>query len=359
MVGPTTPALQPTSHSLTQALTNHSCFSDHPDGPGGYAFRRGSMQVLDNGNVYMCWSEKGLFSEHTPDGTLVLQARFEPPSVGTYRGYKFPFVGLPLDPPDVVTQTLELNDNKAFDTRIRTRILVSWNGATEVANWIFYKTLPDGNLAQAMLLANKPRVSFETAYEYVGYAAYVVVEAIDKDGNSLGKSGVIATRSPKDMASADVAKEVDWLQQTHAAHEAPAVKPKPTQETNATDTVNHADKGDNDTDHDKTVPAEEDAAVDIPDNSKGSTDDDDEVSDSVATFVNPGVMFVFACASTIIFSVIIWFAWRWRKARNVYEPLNEHKSMEDLEEQPAIHKRSSVYSIDEGSGSSFTQAPPR
>ena len=59
-----------------------------------------------------------------------MQARLEPEWLGTYRAYKFEFVGLPSAPPDVSVKAVDA------DTRGRTRteVFVSWNGATEVVS---------------------------------------------------------------------------------------------------------------------------------------------------------------------------------------------------------------------------------
>ena len=108
----------------------------HPDGEDNWAFRRGNYQVLSNGNVFMCWSERALQSEHTPDGKMIMQARLEPKWLGTYRAYKFDFVGLPLEPPDVNAEAIE-NRPKGGTT---TMVHVSWNGATEVVSTSDLKT---------------------------------------------------------------------------------------------------------------------------------------------------------------------------------------------------------------------------
>lgn len=104
---------------------------DHPDGDGGLAFRRGNYQPLPNGNVFMCWSEQALQSEHSQDGTLLMQARLKVDWLGTYRAYKFPFVGTPDDPPDVAA---EVKEPEKDGQNLKTAVYVSWNGATEVVS---------------------------------------------------------------------------------------------------------------------------------------------------------------------------------------------------------------------------------
>ncbi|KAK3047788.1 hypothetical protein LTR09_010763 [Extremus antarcticus] len=47
---------------------------------------------------------------------------------------------------------------------------------------------------------------------YKGYASYVVVEALDGDGNALGESTTIETLPPSNLVSSVVAEEAQWLQ---------------------------------------------------------------------------------------------------------------------------------------------------
>lgn len=47
----------------------------HPDGPGFFTLGRGSTQVLPDSNVFSCWVDGCLHSEHSPDGTLLMHAR--------------------------------------------------------------------------------------------------------------------------------------------------------------------------------------------------------------------------------------------------------------------------------------------
>jgi hypothetical protein len=103
---------------------------DHPKAEDMLAFRRGNYQPLPNGNVFMCWSERALQSEHSEDGTMLMQAKLVPKWLGTYRTYKFEFVGQPDDPPDVVGKTVDLQTGGGT----KTNVFVSWNGATEVVS---------------------------------------------------------------------------------------------------------------------------------------------------------------------------------------------------------------------------------
>ena len=46
----------------------------HPRGPGHFVFGRGSTQILEGGNVFSCWVDGLLQSEHSSDGTLLMEA---------------------------------------------------------------------------------------------------------------------------------------------------------------------------------------------------------------------------------------------------------------------------------------------
>lgn len=134
-----------------------------------------------------------------------MEARMVPDWIGTYRGFKYEFVGLPKQPPDVLSKTESRGTDKAFTT---TKVFVSWNGATEVKNWVYYKSTKDGKTQ--VRIGSKPREGFETSFEWEGYASYIVVEGMDKTGNTLGASKVIKTEEPTNVEAEDVEEELQW-----------------------------------------------------------------------------------------------------------------------------------------------------
>ena len=176
---------------------------NHPD--LDYSPKRGNYQVLPNDNVFMGWSTKALHSEHTPDGTMVMQARMLAGWLGSYRNYKFSFVGQPLSLPTVHSAAYGIEGRDAA----RTVLHVSWNGATEVETWRFYKTIGNGNGKQ--LLGSKARSGFETMIEVEGYASYVVAEGLGKEGEVLGMSAVFKSIPHPNMTAAAVEVESVWL----------------------------------------------------------------------------------------------------------------------------------------------------
>lgn len=193
----------------------------HPGGEGAYSLGRGSTQVLSNGNVFSCWVSGCLHSEHTEDGTLVMEARVKQEYgylmysyahstnllcrwLKSYRSYKFPFIGRPSSPPNIHSATDTVNG------RTKTIVHVSWNGATEVATWLLYKA--DSTGKHWAIVTSSSRTGFETAIKYDGYAKYVFVEALDRARQPLGRSNVIETTMPTPVAPEILALEDKWLE---------------------------------------------------------------------------------------------------------------------------------------------------
>ena len=179
---------------------------NHPDGVGGYAPRRGNYQVLDNGNIFMGWSEQAIQSEHTPDGKLIMQAVFKTDWLGTYRNYKFPFVGNPIEPPVAASHAYATPNNSTVTT-----VHVSWNGATEVATWNLYRTVRNGQIV--VLVATAEKLGFETALSYGGYASFVIVEAVDKNGTILGRTSIVRTNAHENVTADAIAEDDEWVKE--------------------------------------------------------------------------------------------------------------------------------------------------
>ncbi|KAL4781181.1 ASST-domain-containing protein [Aspergillus varians] len=161
---------------------------NRPD--GGLTRLRGNVQTLPNGNTFVGWSERGYQSEHSPDGHLLMEAKFVSTRLSSYRSYKFPFTGRPRTPPDVVASVYGTDE-----TDMTTIFHVSWNGATDIASWRFYARSAEDNDV-AVPVGNTTKADFETMYIADGYLDWVSVEAVDKDGNVLGKSEVHRTQTP-------------------------------------------------------------------------------------------------------------------------------------------------------------------
>jgi len=175
---------------------------------GSFADSRGSYQILPNGNAFVSWTYNSLFSEHAPDGRVLMQANFIH-SANSYRMFKYPWVGHPSEPPDVYAHAF--SNGEEINNTVTTMVYVSWNGATEVAFWNLYKTDRSGKTVE-LIVGGAQKEGFETAISHKGYASHVVVEALDSKGQVLGKSDVFETIPPEDMFGSSVVEEAQWLE---------------------------------------------------------------------------------------------------------------------------------------------------
>ncbi|MDP9411438.1 MAG: arylsulfotransferase family protein, partial [Actinomycetota bacterium] len=116
-----------------------------------FAATQGSMQILPNGNVFIGWGSEPLISEFDPEGELLFGARF-PLEGESYRAFRFPWTGRPQDEPAVVAE--------AGPKEEEVTLYVSWNGATEVAEW---EVLAGPDPESLEPVGSAPRKGFETA----------------------------------------------------------------------------------------------------------------------------------------------------------------------------------------------------
>lgn len=159
----------------------------------------------------MGWSEQATHSEHLPDGTIVMEATLQADFLGSYRSYKLPWKGMPKEPPAVHSAAYASKTRNSTTTLVH----VSQNGATEIASWRLYKTTLEGSLR--VQIFEQERHGFETSMAWHGYATYVVIEAIDKNGNVIAISDVVKTIEPGiEGQSAAVADELYSLQEQRA-----------------------------------------------------------------------------------------------------------------------------------------------
>lgn len=207
---------QPASHDFSRGLlisvdeanmvATMEAHYDHPR--ESIDQRRGNCQLLPNGNVLMGWSERAMQSEHTPDGQVIWDAMLQVDWMGSYRNYKFEFVGEPAEPPAAVSRA------SGSESAV-TDVHVSWNGATEVATWDLYRCTADG--AITALVATAPQTGFETRLTFDGYAKYVLAAAKDAHGNRLGATPVIQTVNEDSLSAQVIAEGERWAQDVEPA----------------------------------------------------------------------------------------------------------------------------------------------
>jgi hypothetical protein len=99
---------------------------------------QGSMQVLDNGNVFIGWGRNPSFTEHTIDGECVFDVLFSPwrspatngDGLDNYRTYRMDWKATPYWDP-----VIAIENHEGVMTAY-----ASWNGATEVKSWVLVST---------------------------------------------------------------------------------------------------------------------------------------------------------------------------------------------------------------------------
>ena len=164
---------------------------------------RGNVELLPNGNVWACWVSNCLLSEHNKDGTMVMKAQLKP-DFTTYRSYKFEWIGRPSVPPDVHAAAV------VKSSKVGVVVHVSWNGATEVDRWRAWRSDSDGRLLERLPGCHSKWTGFETEMKSDEFARYVVVEALDLEGNPLGRSDVVAVTVARELSDMADAAHKQW-----------------------------------------------------------------------------------------------------------------------------------------------------
>lgn len=140
-----------------------------------------NMQRLPNGNSFIGWGSAPVFSEFGEGNEPIYNGRL-PIDVQSYRAYRHEWTATPAAPPDVVAQ---------LDQRGGMTVWMSWNGATEVAEW---RVLGGDLLDDMAELAVSPRQGFETGIPVIEVTGWVVVEALDAWGRVIGTSEPVTPR---------------------------------------------------------------------------------------------------------------------------------------------------------------------
>jgi hypothetical protein len=142
---------------------------------------QGNVQVLANGDWFLGWGQDPFFSEYSPTGALLFDARF-PTHVQSYRSFRFPWTGTPTHPPAFAFQPAGQNAGTVY---------ASWNGATQVASW---RVVVGGSPTSLKPIVTVPRSGFETAAALPGgiVGPYLAVQALDVNGQVLGSSVAVS-----------------------------------------------------------------------------------------------------------------------------------------------------------------------
>lgn len=149
--------------------------------PAGFlAANQGSVQVLDDGRVFVGWGNQPYFSEFAPDGTLLLDGEF-PIGYHSYRAFCQDWKADPPGRPAVAAVS---------DPASGSVVYASWNGATDIDRW----TVLTGKEATALeAVGSQAWSGFETEIAVNASGPYFAVVAEDVNGHELGRSPVTKT----------------------------------------------------------------------------------------------------------------------------------------------------------------------
>lgn len=151
---------------------------------------QGAVQELTNGDWFVGWGIQPYFSQYraagntasTASSNMVYDAKFSG-DMFSYRAFRDQWVGTPTTPPKAAAKS----------TDGKTTVYASWNGSTETAAWQVLAGTSQSDLA--VVVSTTPRQGFETAVTAPGSAAYYQVKALDKAGQVIGTSAVVALTS--------------------------------------------------------------------------------------------------------------------------------------------------------------------
>ncbi|KAF5561355.1 hypothetical protein FPHYL_6194 [Fusarium phyllophilum] len=164
----------------------------------------GSVQGLDNGNFLIGWGANPGITEHTSNGTVVMDIQRgviphatdgDPDlDMSVYRAWKMEWIGRPPWGPSIASA---LSGNDATNATI----YVSWNGDTQVDRWEVYVGEDDKNATSSpRLLANSSRFGFETEIllETLPLPRSARAVGVSKSGKILGSTATV------DLASGEL-----------------------------------------------------------------------------------------------------------------------------------------------------------
>ncbi|KAK2764340.1 hypothetical protein FQN54_009033 [Arachnomyces sp. PD_36] len=153
---------------------------------------QGSIQVLDPsnnpaGNILLGYGSWATFKEFNADGNVIWTGRFGPDTqIASYRTFKADWHATPWYPPNVKATVYQ-----SPTSQMSTHFYVSWNGATDVAEWNFYAQ--KNPKTEHVRIGSVPKTGFETQFMIEGFLDRVSVEAVLVNGTVLLRSEVYST----------------------------------------------------------------------------------------------------------------------------------------------------------------------
>jgi hypothetical protein len=132
----------------------------------------GDMELLPDGGALVGWGGVRRITEFAPDGSVRFELRL--PYGDTYRGFRLPWHGRPVDLPHAAV---------AGNT-----LYVSWNGSTDVAAW---EVLAGDDAAHLHRVGRAAWAGLETAIPLSTKASVVEARALDVSGRTLATSASV------------------------------------------------------------------------------------------------------------------------------------------------------------------------
>jgi hypothetical protein len=153
------------------------------------AASQGSMRDLPNGNVLLGFGNAPLFTEFSHEGEVLCETHFGPAKkfgsgeAQSYRVLKFAWQGFPTSDPAVAVKQ---------DDADEWRVYVSWNGATEIAQWVLQGAdAAEEQEEQWQMLEVVAKDGFETSFLVKpDHPSWLRAMAVDGSGNVLGVTPV-------------------------------------------------------------------------------------------------------------------------------------------------------------------------
>ena len=149
-----------------------------------YADTQGSYDILPNGNHFMGYGQVPFMKEYGPPSLgqdVRFTAQFGPKmAAASYRSYRSEWHATPATELDLAIEKAAPNDalNECAG-KSDMRGFVSWNGATDVTDYVTYAGSDERNLHEASIV---PKKGFETEFVIPDGAKYVQVGAIEGKG---------------------------------------------------------------------------------------------------------------------------------------------------------------------------------
>ncbi len=145
--------------------------------PPVYSNALGSVQPLGGDTWFVGWGRSTSFAQYAGSGALQFEGHLSPGS-SSYRAFLQQWDGRPTAPPDIAVTR----------SGSAATVYASWNGSTEVAQWIVLGGSTPSTLAQ---LGRAALAGFETAIMLTNAPPYLAVSACAADGSVLGTSHVV------------------------------------------------------------------------------------------------------------------------------------------------------------------------